>query len=200
MVGVAPGGYVAVWLKGQIKTTEVFFGRAEPVEGELMGFGAPIPDRSKYVQLGVESAVDPAVLKRIREEGIPFDRWANFRQRYHWKPVFMYGNEPASGVQIKYFNGEGDRLFPPLESEVAAQTRAVPMFMQFSYRSPEGWAYLYVIHFDEAEMMGAFSALGSNQEPLQLEFYPHMPYENTQIRLSNQDEAIVLKKYSIEDI
>src|SRR5690625_5624923 len=82
-----------------------------------MGFGAPIPDRSKYVQLGVESAVDPVVLKRIREEGVPFDRWANFRQRYHWKPVFMYGNEPASGVQIKYFNGEGDRLFPPLESE-----------------------------------------------------------------------------------
>src|SRR5690625_2780170 len=132
MVGVAPGGYVAVWLKGHIKTTEVFFGRAEPVEGELKAFGRVIPNRSEYVLSEVEDNVDPSVLRRIREEGIPFDRWANFRQRYHWKPVFMYGNEPASGVQIKYFNGEGERLFPPLESELVTQTRAIPMFMQFS--------------------------------------------------------------------
>src|SRR5690625_5457035 len=107
----------------------------------------------------------------------------------------MYENEHARGAQTKYFIGEGVRLFPPLDSEVAAQTRAIPMFMQFSYRRPEGWAYLYVIHFDEAEMMEAFSTLGANDEPLQLEFYPHSRYQNTPIRLSHNDDSIVLKKY-----
>src|SRR5690625_6890835 len=34
MTGVAPGGAVAVWLTGQVKTTEVFFGKAEPVRSE----------------------------------------------------------------------------------------------------------------------------------------------------------------------
>src|SRR5690625_111232 len=200
MVGVAPGGYVAVWLKGHIKSTEVFFGRAEPVEGELKAFGRVIPNRSEYVLSEGEDNVDPSVLRRSRQERIPLDPRASCLQRYHWKPVFMYGNEPASGVQIKYFNGEGERLFPPLESELVTQTRAIPMFMQFSYRSPEGWAYLYVIHFDETEMIDAFSTLGSNEDPLQLEFYPHMPYEDTQIRLSNKDESIILKKFTIKDL
>src|SRR5690625_5475133 len=98
----------------------------------------------------------------------------------------MYGNEPARGAQTKYFNGEGDRLFPPLDSEVAAQTRAIPMFMQFSYRSPEGWAYLYVIHFDEAEMMEAFLTLGDNDEQQQIEYYPLMPFHNMNNRLRNK--------------
>src|SRR5690625_6974339 len=37
MVGVAPGGYVAVWLKGHIKTTEVF--RSEEHTPELQSRG-----------------------------------------------------------------------------------------------------------------------------------------------------------------
>ena len=200
MTGVAPGGAVAVWLTGQVKTTEVFFGKAEPVEGEIEIFGRALPNHDEHVQKTLSRLIEPQVLHDIKQHGPPVDAWVNYRKQYNWKPVFMYGSEPSSGAQTKYFNGEGDRLFFPFDDKMAAQSRPIPMFMQFRYRSSEGWAYLYVIHFDEAEMMEAFSTLGANDEPLQLEFYPHMPYQNTQIRLSNKDDSIVLKKYFIEDI
>src|SRR5690625_3640948 len=54
MVGVAPGGSVAVWLTGRVKTTEVFFGRADLAEGQLMAFGAPILDREAEVKAVLE--------------------------------------------------------------------------------------------------------------------------------------------------
>src|SRR5690625_6020265 len=72
-----------------------------------MAFGSPILDREAEVKAVLEAELSTGTLQRIREEGIPFDRWNNFRKRYHWQPVFMYGNEPRSGAQTKYFNGEG---------------------------------------------------------------------------------------------
>src|SRR5690625_7350708 len=54
MTGVAPGGAVAVWLTGQVKTTEVFFGKAEPVEGEIEIFGRV---RSEERRVGRECGV-----------------------------------------------------------------------------------------------------------------------------------------------
>src|SRR5690625_7837107 len=56
MVGVAPGGAVSVWLKGEIKTTEVFFGKAEPAEGEPMAVGTPTLERDEEVDEIQETA------------------------------------------------------------------------------------------------------------------------------------------------
>jgi len=72
--------------------------------------------------------------------------------------------------------------------------------MQFTYRSPTGWSYLYIIHFDEEETTTAFQELGSDGRSLALELYPEKPIHSTEIRLSNGDESITLKKFHIEDI
>src|SRR5690606_26482489 len=57
MVGVAPGGTVAVWLMGVAKTTEVFLGKADPVDLDLMAFGEKIRDRDAYVQAELEDTI-----------------------------------------------------------------------------------------------------------------------------------------------
>jgi len=201
MVGVAPGGIVAVWLTGRARTDEIFFGKAEPVEMPLIGMrGRIVDNRDAYVQGALKHALEPAVLEFIRQNGIPFDKWSQLRTRYKWKPVFGRGNAPHDGAMTDFFNGELEELFFPMSDETASLGRAVPKKMQFTYRSSEGWAYLYIIHFDEEETTAAFQQLGSDGRLLTLEFYPEKPIHNTRIRLSNGDESINLTKYHIEDI
>src|SRR5690606_18407446 len=180
MVGVAPGGAVAVWLTGVARTVEVFFGKAEPVDMPLTGMrGRVVQDRASYVEGALEDALGPEFLKSIRTNGIPFNGWFELRKRYEWKPVLAYGVIPRDSADVKYFNGEFDRVRLPVD----AVDRAVPQRIQFSYRSPEGWSYLYIIHFDEEETTTAFQQLGSGGCSLTLEFYPKKPIHNTRIRL-----------------
>lgn len=199
MVGVAPGGTVAVWLTGISRTTEVFFGKADPVDLDLMAFGEVIPDRDEYVQRQLGRDLKPEVLATIQEKGIPFSKWYQLRKRYPWKPVFPIGHAPHDGAMTDFFNGELEDLILPMSDESALVTRATPRKMQFTYRSPEGWAYFYIIHFDEEETTKAFENLGTAQRLLHFEFYPAKPISGTQIRLSNGDESVVLKKFVIEE-
>lgn len=54
----------------------------------------------------------------------------------------------------------------------------------------------YVVRFDEAEIVDAFTCLSAKQLPLQLEFDHKFPKEQTQVRLYNGKEAIVLMKFT----
>lgn len=199
MVGVAPGGTVAVWLTGRYKTTEIFFGKADPVELDLLAFGQIISDRDAYVRAELEDTIGVELLSKINTAGIPFEKWSDLRKRYNWKPVFPRGNAPRDGAMTDFFNGELEHVVLPMSDEVASTKRAVPRKMQFTYRSPDGWSHFYIIHFDEEETTQAFEDLGSNQRPLHLEFYPARVLSDTQIKLSNEDESITLNKHFIEE-
>lgn len=198
MVGVAPGGAVAVWLLGNgIK--EVFFGQAQKIESELRMFGEIIPDREEYSKNKFKRVVSPELLVNIQKNGIPFNQWAEYRTQYNWTPTFAV-THPPQDFGMAFYNGEsGNFNFPP-EQDFVATTHPVPKEIDFSYAvNGQGKKYLYIIHFDEAEILNAFTRLGDNQQPLQLEFDPKMPKKLTQIRLRNEKEVITLKKFFVEE-
>ncbi len=199
MVGIAPGGTVAVWVSGK-KTVEVFFGKAHKADlswGKVMNY--PENERAEFVKRRQEEAVEPEVLAAIRKNGIHFNQWANFRTQYQWVPTFIAGKTPKH-TNVVYFNGENDRLLLPLEESVAADTRPVPMRLSFnSLMKGETEADVFIIHFDEAETFAAFAKLGSKQESLHFEFEPKLPKSATKVRLCNGKESIQLTKWTIEE-
>ena len=172
MVGVAPGGAVAVWLEGVDKTTEVFFGQAEKVEKDWGSLtSATHITRDEYVHKRVlESLKTPEALAALRQNGIPFGLWSTYRTRYPWQPV-LTGIQVENGLiyPVKYFNGEQDYLNYPLEASVAASTRAIPRELNFVGAPPGAKVKLVELYFNETEILDAFKKLGSNHQALRLE-------------------------------
>ena len=171
VVGVAPGGIVAVWAQGINKTTEVFFGQAEKVAGDWARIvGDADISREAFVQSVIADSLKPEAIESLRKNGIPFGRWNTYRTLYPWQPVFTgMLLEDGRIDQIKYFNGEDDYLNLPLEPAIAASPRAVPSELHFSWLRPNAKSMLFELYFNEAEIFAAFKALGGNKQVLQLE-------------------------------
>lgn len=198
MVGVAPGGAVAVWVTGK-ETREVFFGQAEPYEAEIKNpLGGEIDDRAQYARSYLED-LPPEVLADIDKNGVPFGLWAMYRKVYRWNPVFSKAHLPKV-LSISLFNGENYRLDYPLEASVKNEARPLPLLMSFHYPI-DGAAkdYLYIVRFDDKEMFSAFDQLSKNQELVNIEFDPRLPKSQTKVRLYNSKESIELKKFTVDE-
>ena len=211
VVGVAPGGAVAVWLEGNGKTTEVFFGQAQKVEKDWSSMtNNTTMSREEYVRDSIVYSLlspdgtriedpkkKPEALAALLKKGVPLGLWSRYRTQYAWQPL-LTGMKIRGDLinHIMYFNGEHDYLPCPLPPALAASTRPVPKEMNFAWM-PEGVAHtrLMELAFDEAEIFAAFNKLGSNHQPLQLEMrmIKNAQGHDFTVWLRNAQEAIELK-------
>lgn len=200
IVGVAPGGTVSVWAVAN-GSKEVFFGKAKKVDRVLKNsIGKAITDRAertKYAKETVEDEVPAEILAAIRKNGIPFDKWANYRIRYNWVPMFV--GKPLGKVAVSSYSAEGQWYDLPLEKVFSASPHPVPKAIDFEYVPPgEKESYYYEILFNEPEILAAFKKLGAKQLPLKLEIDPKYPQNNTRIRLHNGKVSIEIKKFTVK--
>ncbi len=201
IVGVAPDGTVAMWMRGQ-GARELFFGKAQKVEMDFSN-ASKIPmasreERTAYVKKVAERESTPDILAAIRKNGIPFNKWSDYRKTYNWTPTFAVNN-PPSKVSISFYNGEGRSFNFPLDKDFIGTAQPIPDKINFNYPiAAQSGSDYYVVRFDEAEIMEAFTRLSARQLPLQLEFDPRFPKEQTQVRLHNGKEAIALKKFTVK--
>ncbi len=197
VVGVAPGGVVAVWVKGK-KTAEVFFGQATKVDiNPSAAFALPFKDKAdsdSYMQKILESSTTPEERESIKKHSIPFGLWARYRNKYNWLPTFTVGHSPKD-IDAGYLNGENfgtwylaDKYLE--DKKELNNSRPVPRLLNFMTEDA-----LYTITFDEFETMAAFEKLGANGKQVFLEFEPRMPRTDIRIRLRNDKESIELKKF-----
>jgi len=199
IVGVSPGGGVAVWLWGIEKITEVFFGQAEKTEGNWKRFTNDADEsREEFVQSNVEESLKtPERIEALRKNGVPLALWKNYRIRYHWQPLFtgMTLRDPRL-QSIKYFNGEQDYLDYPLGEEAAALSRAVPKEIGVYWKNPKGRNQQFDFTFDDEEIMAVFKKLGKHQLPITLEFSMRRDEDGRAIHfiVHTEKEAIPLKK------
>ncbi len=192
MVGVAPGGTVAVWVTGR-KTVEVFFGQAQKVDLDPgSAFDVPFDseeDADTYIREVLEEELTPAELQSLKKHGIPFGVWARYRNRYDWLPTFSGGHYPTD-ADVIYLNGENITNWNSTDKKELNIQRPVPQEVRFM-----GEQALYTVTFDDIETMAAFEKLGANGKKVFLEFEPRMPRTNIRIRLYNDKESIELKKF-----
>ena len=140
----------------------------------------------------------PDIFAAIRKNGILFTKWADFRKTYNWTPTFAV-SQPPNKLSLSFYNGAAQGFQFPLEKSFTATTHPIPDEVKFSYAiaTQTGNNY-YIIRFDEAEIVDAFTRLRAKQLPLQIEFDPKLPKEQTQVRLHNGKEAIALKKFTVK--
>ena len=199
VVGVAPGGAVAVWAESLDKTTEVFFGQAEKTEEEWSAINRnPRISREEFISRRIkESIVTPEAIAAAKKNGPPIGLWNRYRTRYSWRPEFN-GLTLREGriSMILYYNGERDYLDYPLNKASAANTRAIPKEMVFIGAPAGKEDKLVELYFNEPEIFEAFKKLGSNDQTLQLEIRMEVVNgkNNFTIHLRNDKESIQLKR------
>lgn len=210
VVGVAPGGAVAVWAESLDKTIEVFFGQAEKVEEEWSVINPnPKITREEFISRRIkESLVTPEAIATAKKNGPPIGLWSRYRTRYNWQPVFT-GMTLAGGRinTIKYYNGERDYLDYPLDKANVASTRAIPSELHFVWehtkatKEKKATGTVFRIYFNEPEIFDAFQKLGSNNPALQLELRMEVVSgKNTFTTwLRNDKESIQLKKALVKN-
>ncbi len=208
LVGITPGGSVAVWVTGSGATTEIFFGQAEKVDMDWKLISSnldPNYTREEFVRSTMQNSLKYQTPERLaalqKANGvIPVERWAGYRVRYPWQPLFTgMAVRESEGITIKSFNGEQTRIDYPVAEADMALTRVVPKSMGFIWMQNDTTGLFFSLKFDEAETFAAFKQLGSSQQPLQLEMRmdPTTPTQEKlkfSVWLRNSSEAIELRK------
>lgn len=171
VVGVTPGGGVAVWANGQERQTERFFGRARPVNPDWHAvMRAPrTVDRAAFVRESLTDAaeLDPTV--RAMEALRPgADRWAGFRTRYRWRPAFEGLGTPRTLERVEFANGERETIALPFDAEVVRAGRPAPSLVPFV--DPRTNTYHRVRLDDDDEAAAAFRQLAAASAPVELVF------------------------------
>ncbi|MEW4364256.1 DUF2931 family protein [Aliikangiella maris] len=160
-LGVAPGGEVAVWLQGADKITQVFFGQADKVDLPWSALSKTDESgRLDYINNIIEETTNEAQRDYLKHYGVPLGLWSRYQRRYHWQPRFITPNRvPKLMNSIEYFNGEMDYFFYPLSTEIAEQTRAVPVTFRYTWMPPYGEPALHEVFLESNEIIPLFEQL-----------------------------------------
>jgi hypothetical protein len=199
IVGVAPGGTVAIWIKGHQEKREVFFGKAEKINLVLdYVFDVPFADDNEadqfYREVLVES-MDAERLKKMNESGLPLDVWQRYRKRYDWQMELSVAAK-FDDISMGFVNGERFDLNERngLDYKMP-QHLHVPASMFFRVNDEP-----YEFRFDDYETIEAFEALDAieglteEEKLIHIEISPRVDQVTSTVRLYNAKHSIELKK------
>lgn len=171
LVGLAPGGGVALWAMGPQVITEIAFLQAEEADVPWTDLidNEDYP-RERYVGMVLERSLGPDFETKINAAGIPSDLWSvRYRTKYRWYPSVITASSVID-VLVSYFNGEREYLGRGADEAFARAGRPVPSGMEVRWVSSEKTRFAAEVAFDEEEIFAAFAKLaqGSDRPPLEL--------------------------------
>ncbi len=204
IVGVAPGGGVAIWLSSMDRRVEVFFGKAEKIEGDWKWItDNQEVDPDEYIQEIIEyERRTPEQLDIYNKEGVPFGVWEKYHERrYAWKPALTEMKLRDNIINnIVFYNGEVNFQGMNVNTETN-ETFAVPSEIDIIWNRTG-----YLVNdlkiecfFDEDEIFTAFEKIAKDNKPIFMEFrmQPENNYDFT-IWLRSDKSSIELKKTRIK--
>ncbi|WP_157822511.1 DUF2931 family protein [Psychromonas sp. Urea-02u-13] len=200
VVGVAPGGTVAVWIAGPGEQHEVLFAQAEKGETNLSSvFMVPFPseEEAEAFRLKVlKGDVGEERYNKIQNEGLPYDTWARYRKPYQWV-IESFDQVVLTDHFATLIDGTRSNIQFDYSK---VNESAIPSYIDFYY-GPK----LYDVLLDDYETIAAFEELqaieGLKPEDrlIHIEMMPRFPKKNSTVRLYNAKHSIELKKAIFSD-
>jgi hypothetical protein len=194
VVGVAPGGAVAVWASGTERQVEVAFGRAEPVDLDWHRAmeAPPDVDRRAFVESELADAATRDPLVPVMRRQVPVGRWAAYRTRYKWRPTFEGMGAPRVLYRVEFVNGERANVELPLAG--ADERAGLPAPRRFLADDPQSGRRLRP-QFDEEEITAAFARAGAGGRPVELVFAAPAPgAADPRVLVRGGGETVELRK------
>ena len=213
LVGMAPKGYVHVWLYGDGTVSEVGIFQAEEISMTLHEFDSHMWEAEedqdaalaewRAEHLEENKNADSLVRQHVP---IPDGLWKDkYREKFLSRVVFKYGDPNAltDMYTVRYFNGEAEVLSGEALKSNALQER--PRFWQLIFK----WSFgrelrKTFIYFDQAEMEAAYTRLYNGQSTdlaceLRVDVNPENNFNRVYLQLQGAEypKAIELLKADI---
>lgn len=196
-IGAAPGGVVVVWLSGNHHRTEVCRLQAKETFVDVNEFyqNADEENQEQFFNSWYKIAVPSESQAKIKEQGIPFGLWDQYRVKYKYR--FTLDAYDAKDYFKEIFrinyNGESEYL---KNKEEAAQYKddAIPYNVTFSFFQNNA-----EVIFDDTEMLKVFSVLKKEfpNEPIDVIVQPEFRYKEFNFFVKCKDKKIELKKVKL---
>lgn len=193
-VGVAPGGFVSVWISGEAITKEVLSTRVEETAYEWSKFfDNPDMSREKYIESTLKNTLGDSAYQKLINNPRPDGFWMRYQQKYTWKPQLI-GLNASHEIIFKTFNGESEYIFT--ESPDNSTARGVIKDAEVRWSGPSNQKFMAKVQFDEEEIFAAFTRLTSKSttEPLLLKFEIGNADASLRISLANGSSFYELTK------
>lgn len=199
--GIAPGGFVVVWLVGTAYRIEVASGQGHVTK---LDFKEMIPttnlNEREYIDFKLKNQVEDTELKQIKDGNIPFDRWKNYRRKYNWKMALSNTEEfVPEQARITMLNGEQDVQYFDKNIKSLLNTWAIPSSARIQWQDKNGNLFAAKLLFDEQETIEAFDTLfRESKEDAVLTAHISTFNETIKITLRDKENEIELKKAKIK--
>lgn len=169
VVGMAPGGSVAVWLRGDELVTEVFFGKAAAtvVDWKLVDNGEL--SREKFIEDILQSELTEGQLAGLRRESVPMGQWPAWTAKTRLQPVLV-GPRKVTRLTIEYWNAEREVVDLARGGAIETKERALPENINVEWEGAGGARRVSRVSFDEEEIFGAMAKIKALKvsEPVEL--------------------------------
>lgn len=198
MVGLAPGGGVAVWLRGEQITREVCFLKASPASiGWTDFFDHPTVTRKQFIDLNLAQILTTEELALSQNRKVPADKWEKlYRNSFAWQPLLAGAG--SFKIWMEYFNGEREFVDSEREEKNTVVKRPVPHKLTLNWKNLQEQSSSAGIYLDEKEIFQAFSKFtGENEEGLQLQIQVSSINKSVKLYLRNRKYLLELMRSRI---
>lgn len=199
MVGVAPGGALAVWVGGHGLVREVgFFAAKEAALDWRVVLDNPQVSREQYLAMVKQEEMSKEQLRYLEVNGIPRGLWQRYRTRYDWKPEVL-GVYRVSRFWVKLVNGESNSFDASLSSSYPWTLAALPRDLAVTWVARDGNEHSRTVSLDEVEVLSAFQKLlsANPRDPLRLQFEISDQGDDARVFLRNREFVLELQQVSI---
>lgn len=198
VVGLAPGGYVAVWAKGGQITTELSFFKASVINYDWQKFSRGIEkSRKEYIASALSDALDSNQRKLA---SIPLGWQGKFERDYRTVYPLSIANtieKQSTGALISYYDGSAEFHQAAISAGKWNEHQTIPKRLVWNWESESGKKLSTNVVFDELETIAAFKKMHNEHPDNPLTLLTEVVPANfsVSIILKNEFSFIALKKW-----
>ena len=197
VVGFAPEGGIAIWLKGDQVTKEVCYRHGNETEVDTTKFVGACKTIKAFVKMNLDASFSPDDFAYLRKFGVPLGVYdIKYRSLLKWEPEII-NSAQTSSILIAYFNGEKEYITFP--SEAKKDGRPVPKEFYLKWANTGGKKFGTKVIFNEDEVFAAFAKLFANaKDGMKLHIEINNVDNNMHVFLKNDDYILELKNCDIK--
>ncbi|REC77339.1 DUF2931 family protein [Chryseobacterium rhizosphaerae] len=200
-IGAAPGGVVVVWLSGNHHKREVCRLQAKETSVNKDEF-RPHPQydetQEQFFNKKYSINISDSTQQKIKEKGIPFGIWDQYREKYKYRFVLRPYDEKdkITGLYRINYNGESEFLMDTQSAETYKQD-GIPYDVNFFFTQ-----YNAEIIFNDEEMLRAFDELKKSHpdQPIDVVLIPGFMYNDFKVVAQCKDKKIILEKIKVKRV
>jgi len=201
-IGMAPGGVVVLWLSGYFHRVEICRLQAKEVFVDKDDFRRRVFEnetQQEFFDARYEGALSDSIKQDIKERGIPFGLWDEYREKYNYRFTFKPYDDRDKFTYIHplYYNGEEEQILEPTLDKKEYFQRGIPYRTNFQF-----FSYSTDIIFNDREMIQVFKELKKKHpgKPIDIILTPTFLYNEIKVSVKCEDEEIPLSKYIMEGV